>query len=407
MNYSIGVVKEQDKETRVSLTPDNAKRIVQTLGINVWIETGAGNSAGFSDMDYKNAGAEIATSNEIVNNSDLLLCIHNFDLIAKAEKPVKVICFSNPLYHFNTLLPLLKHNIDMYSLDLIPRTSKAQAMDTLSSMASLSGYKAVIKGAELYNSVLPMFSTAAGTIRPAKVLVLGAGVAGLQAIATAKRLGAIVSAFDVRRAAGEEVRSLGAKFIEVEGAEESAINTGYAIEQSIDYLNKQKELIDKHVSESAIVIATANIPGKKAPLLIERISVEKMKSGSVIIDLAADQGGNCEVTQNGKTIDHNGVLVVGNSFLSRETSHSASNLLSTNYYNFIQHLLEVEKTRKTDDPIVEGCKVIIEGKIVNERVKAQINAFDASIKLDEPMVESCEVSAKGKTVNERAKAQIN
>jgi NAD(P) transhydrogenase subunit alpha len=373
MNYSIGVVKEQCDEARVSLTPDNAKKIVQTLGIRVWVETGAGNRAGYTDMDYQEAGADIATPEEVLKNSNVLLCIHNFELIAKTEKETKVVCFANPLYHFNTLLPLLKPNIDLYSLDLIPRTSKAQAMDTLSSMASLSGYKAVIKGAELYNSVLPMFSTAAGTIRPAKVLVLGAGVAGLQAIATAKRLGAVVSAFDVRKAAGEEVKSLGAKFIEVEGAEESSINTGYAIEQSLDYLNKQKELIDKHVRESAIVIATANIPGKKAPVLVERSSVENMKKGSVIIDLAADQGGNCEVTQNGKIIDHNGVLVVGNSFLSRETSYSASHLLSTNYYNFIQHLMEMEKAGKEDDPIIEGCRVIVKGNIVNERVKAQIN----------------------------------
>jgi NAD(P) transhydrogenase subunit alpha len=373
MNYSIGVVKEREDEARVSLTPDNIKKIVENLGINVWIETGAGDRAGFSNTDFEEAGAHIVEPAELLNKADILLCIHNFDLIVKAEKSVKVVCFANPLYHFNTLLPLLKPNIDLYSLDLIPRTSKAQAMDTLSSMASLSGYKAVIKGAELFNSVLPMFSTAAGTIRPAKVLVLGAGVAGLQAIATAKRLGAVVSAFDVRRAAGEEVKSLGAKFIEVEGSEESTINTGYAIEQSVDYLDKQKELIDKHVRESAIVITTANIPGKRAPLLVEKRSVENMKRGSVIIDLAADQGGNCELTQNGKTIDHNGVLVVGNSFLSRETSYSASHLLSTNYYNFIQHFIEIENADKKEDPIVDGCKVIVAGNIVNERVKAQIN----------------------------------
>lgn len=373
MNYSIGVVKEQVDEARVSLTPDNAKKIVQNFGINVWVETGAGDRAGFTDNDFEEAGAQIASSSELLQKANVLLCIHNFDLIAKAEEKVKVICFSNPLYHFNTLLPLLKPNIDLYSLDLIPRTSKAQSMDTLSSMASLSGYKAVIKGAELYNSVLPMFSTAAGTLRPAKVLVLGAGVAGLQAIATAKRLGAMVSAFDVRKAAGEEVKSLGAKFIEVDGAEESIVNTGYAVEQSVDFLTKQKELIDKHVRESAIVITTANIPGKKAPILVERMSVELMKKGSVIIDLAADQGGNCEVTQNGKTINYHGVLVVGNSFLSRETSYSASHLLSTNYYNFLQHFIEMETAKKLDDPIVENCKVIIGGTIVNERVKAQIN----------------------------------
>lgn len=373
MKYTIGVVKERNGESRVCITPDTAKRFVQTLGLKVWIETGAGDSAGFSDQEYRAAGAEITSAANLFQEANTIFCIDSFDEIAISDQDLRIISFSNPLYHFNTLLPLLKPNLNLYSLDLIPRSSKAQSMDTLSSMASLSGYKAVIKGAELYNSVLPMFSTAAGTIRPAKVLVLGAGVAGLQAIATAKRLGAIVSAFDVRKAAGEEVRSLGAKFIQVEGAVESDKPTGYAVEQSQDFLQTQKELIDKHVRESAIVITTANIPGKKAPLLIEKESVEGMKKGSVIIDLAADQGGNCEVTQNGETVNHKGVLVVGNSFLSRETAYTAAQMLSTNYYNFMQYLIETENAGKTKDEILDSCKVIESGVMINNRVKDQIN----------------------------------
>lgn len=373
MNYTIGILKESTGESRVSMFPDTVKELVEKFQLKVIVESGAGNGAGFSDDEYKNVGAAIHSRSETINDATLLLCIHSFDGLDSLKTTKTLLCFSNPLFHYNQLLPLLNGPLNLYSLDLIPRTSKAQSMDLLSSMASLSGYKAVIKGAELYNSVLPMLTTAAGTIRPAKILVLGAGVAGLQAIATAKRLGAIVSAFDVRAASGEEVRSLGAKFIEVEGALENNTSGGYAIEQSVEYIQLQKELIDKHIAESSIVISTANIPGKQAPRLIERASVEKMKRGSVIIDLAADQGGNCELTRNGETVNHNGVLILGNSFLVRETALTASQLLSTNYFNFIKHLLEIEKGAISNDPIVEGCLVIKDGKIVNERVKAQIN----------------------------------
>lgn len=300
------------------------------------------------------------------------MCIHPFETPIVFPQPITVISVVNPLFHYERILPLLEKNLRLFSLDLIPRSSKAQSMDVLSSMASLSGYKAVIKGAELYNSVLPMFTTAAGTVRPAKVLVLGAGVAGLQAIATARRLGAVVNAFDVRAAAGEEVRSLGAGFIEVTGAAEKADSGGYAVEQSTDYLERQRELIDQHVSEASLVIATANIPGRKAPLLIEARSVEKMKPGTVIIDLASEQGGNCALTHDGKMITHNGVRIVGNSVLSAETALTASQLLSSNYYNFIRHLLEVEAAGLQDDPIVSDCLVVSDGKIVNERVKSFI-----------------------------------
>jgi NAD(P) transhydrogenase subunit alpha len=219
-----------------------------------------------------------------------------------------------------------------------------------------------------------MFTTAAGTIPPARVLVLGAGVAGLQAIATAKRLGAVVEAFDVRKAAGEEVRSLGAKFIEVEGAVENKDAGGYAVEQSEEFLRRQRELIDKHVSQASIVICTANIPGKKAPLLVEEESVYKMKFGSVIIDLASEQGGNCALTNNDKIIDINGVKIVGSSYLAREVPATSSQMLSGNYYQFLKHFKNIVNSEIQDDPIVNSCLVIQNGIVVNERVQQFMNA---------------------------------
>ncbi|MNY19745.1 NAD(P) transhydrogenase subunit alpha part 1 [compost metagenome] len=241
-------------------------------------------------------------------------------------------------------------------------------MDVLSSVASLSGYKAVVKAADIYGSVFPMFTTAAGTIRPVKVLIIGAGVAGLQAIATARRLGAIVHVFDVRSSAKEEVKSLGANFIEVEGAAENLNAGGYAIEQSEEFLERQKALIDQYVSESGIVISTANIPGKRAPLLIEKSSVEKMKKGSVIIDLASEQGGNCALTVDKATIVHQGVTIVGDSYLSRELAETTSQLLATNYFNFLKHYVQTDAISRSDDPILKGSKLIEDGEIVNERL---------------------------------------
>jgi NAD(P) transhydrogenase subunit alpha len=251
---------------------------------------------------------------------------------------------------------------------MVPRSTKAQAMDVLSSVASLSGYKAVVKAADLYGSVFPMFTTAAGTIRPAKVLILGAGVAGLQAIATARRLGAIVDVFDVRSSSKEEVQSLGANFIEVAGANENQQAGGYAIEQTEAYLEKQRELIDRYVSNAAIVITTANIPGKRAPLLIEKSSVEKMKPGTVIIDLASEQGGNCALTVDQQLIEHKGVRIIGNSYLSRELPETASQLLATNYFNFLKHYMQLDAISRADDPILKGSMLIQDGEIVHERL---------------------------------------
>jgi len=249
-------------------------------------------------------------------------------------------------------------------------------MDILSSMATIAGYKSVLESAMLLPHFFPMFMSAAGTIRPAKLLILGAGVAGLQAIATARKLGAVVEVFDVRSAVKEEVASLGGKFIEVEGAREEKSAGGYAVEQTEEFIQKQKQLIHDHAVKSNVVICTAQIPGRKAPLLIEKATVEAMKAGSVVIDLAASTGGNCAVTQNGKTIVHQGVTIVGKSDYPSEMPSDASKMFGNNLLNFLKLLIEKEGNLKLDfeDDIVKNTCLTHEKQLVNERVKAFINA---------------------------------
>jgi NAD(P) transhydrogenase subunit alpha len=367
----IGILREPQHDQRVCIIPKMAKRILNELKYEVFVESGAGNGAGFSNQDYEIEGIQVKERNELIQLCDTLLCI-NDPKIDVFNDHKTIIAILNPLFKHAFYQAYLQKPISIYSLDLLPRTTKAQSMDVLSSMASLAGYKAVIKGAEMQQSVLPMFTTAAGTIKPAKVLIIGAGVAGLQAIATARRLGAIVDVFDVRKSAGEEVKSLGANFIEVEGAQEDVNAGGYAVEQSETYLQKQKELIDSAVSKASLVITTANIPGRKAPLLVEKSSVEKMESGSVIIDLASEQGGNCELTENATSFNYKGVKIVGNSYLAAELSASASQLLSTNYFNFLKHLQSIKREGITTDTIVEDCLYLEDGKLVNVRVKSLI-----------------------------------
>jgi NAD(P) transhydrogenase subunit alpha len=241
-----------------------------------------------------------------------------------------------PYQYADVVENLAKHPVNVVSMDMIPRTTLAQSMDVLSSMASLSGYKAVLKAADHYNNMFPMMMTAAGTIPPTKVMVLGAGVAGLQAIATAKRLGAVVEAFDTRAAAKEEVMSLGATFVEVEGAADDRGAGGYAVQQSDEYLQKQRSLVQERALKSNIVIATAQVRGRKAPLLITEDTINNMKPGSVIVDLAASTGGNCAYTENNKTVVKNGVIIIGNSDLADELNGVSSTLFSNNVINFLQ-----------------------------------------------------------------------
>ena len=364
----LGILKERTEETRVSIVPAVVQRLIKELSFEVYFESGVGKKAGFSDADYIKAGAALMERKDILELLDIITIINSFDAPFQPNSKKIVVSVLNPLFRTQEIEKFRNPNLTVFSLDMVPRSTKAQSMDVLSSMASISGYKAVIKAAELYGSVFPMFTTAAGTIRPVKVLIIGAGVAGLQAIATAKRLGAVVNVFDVRSSAKEEVKSLGANFIEVAGASENLNAGGYAIEQSEDYLEKQRALIDQYVSDAGIVISTANIPGKRAPLLIERSSVEKMKAGAVIIDLASEQGGNCELTIDQKMIGHQGVIIVGNSYLSRELPETASQLLATNYFNFLKHYTQLDAISRTEDPIITASMLIQDGEMVNERL---------------------------------------
>ncbi len=355
---TLGILKTLN-DPRVCILPKEVKRLTKELKLNVLFEPGLGDSLQIDNGEYEEAGAKAADRESIFKEANTIVSIDHSYSGEELNPGSSFIGIFNPLFYPSKLDIYKNHGASVYSLDLLPRTTLAQSMDVLSSMASLAGYRAVIKAANLFNGIFPMFTTAAGTLTPAKVLVLGAGVAGLQAIATARRLGAIVEAFDVRTSAGEEVRSLGAKFVEVEGYTESASAGGYAVEQTEEYKLKQKELIHQHILSANIVISTANIPGRKAPLLIETRSVEAMQAGSVIIDMATEQGGNCELSKNNEKIDYKGVTIVGNSNLSAEIPAAASQLLSNNYFSFLKHR---EKVDKPDDPLLSGSQLLNEGE---------------------------------------------
>ena len=350
----IGFLK--DSEPRVSITPSTLEKYI-ALNHDIFIENNAGIQSGFSDNDYVNA--ELSSRNNIYNKCDIIVSVNSSSIVSFSELKNKSIIsnFSMNPDKQNLSKELTKNNITAYDLSMIPRTTIAQSMDILSSMAGLSGYKAIIKAGELLPKIFPLTITAAGSIKPVKVVVLGAGVAGLQAIATAKRLGAIVEASDPRQAAKEEVLSLGAKFIEVDGALEDKTAGGYAVKQSKEYLEKQKEEVSKRLVQADVVITTAQVFGSKSPVLISKDIVEKMNSGKVIIDLASSTGGNCELTEDSKIVDYNGIKIVGNSYLASELSHDASNLFSNNVYNFINYIIKDNEFIHDDDDILKNCKI--------------------------------------------------
>lgn len=325
----------------VALIPSVAPKY-QKAGFKMVIEKGAGSKSYFSDDLYEDVGVSMATREKILEESDVILVDSHLSMedLGRIKSDSLLIGKFNVLSGGEYVQKLKNADNLIFSLDMVPRSSIAQSMDVLSSLASLSGYKAVISAAERFPGYFPMMTTAAGTVPPARVLVLGAGVAGLQAIATAKRLGASVEAFDVRSAVKEEVESLGAKFIEVPGSTEDENAGGYAVIQSEEYIQKQKELIQERTEKSDIVITTANIPGKKAPLLVEKRTIGLMKPGSVIVDLASATGGNCELTEDNKEIEVDGVKILGNSSLFHQLPREASRLYSTNIYNFIQFILK-------------------------------------------------------------------
>ncbi len=371
----LGLLKEKGEETRVALLPENVKNLLSSK-VEVYVEKEAGVTAFTSDADYESAGAKVVSRQEIFEKADLLVQIQPpDDAEVKLIRPGQVwLSALNPLWETELVKKLQSAGVTAFSMDSIPRTTRAQAMDILSSMATVSGYKAVLQAALMLPTFFPMFMTAAGTIRPANVLILGAGVAGLQAIATARKLGAQVEAFDVRSAVREEVKSLGAKFVEVEGALEDSAAGGYAVEQSEAFKQKQQEAINQHAAKSHVVICTAQIPGRKAPLLLPAEAVESMKPGSVIIDLAASSGGNCAYTKNNETIIHNGVTIVGESNYPAQMPLDASRMFGKNVMNFLALIIDKEGQLNLnfDDDIVKGTCITHQGILYNERVKSVI-----------------------------------
>ena len=367
----IGVLKEPSPETRVSILPEHISTL-KKWNVTVLVQIGAGENAFASDKKYIEAGASIASHEEIINTADIILTI-NPQLPVTNFKPSTILLgIYQPLFNHGLIKDWADKGYSIFSMDMLPRTTRAQSMDVLSSQANIAGYKAVLLAANLFPRYFPMFMTAAGSIPPAKMLILGAGVAGLQAIATGKRLGAVVEVFDTRPAVKEEVMSLGGKFVEVEGAADASNAGGYAVEQSEEFMQRQKATIAVSVAKADIIITTAQIPGKKAPVLITTEMMNAMKSGSVIIDMAAATGGNTELTENNTTVNYNGISIVGNSYLPANMPSDASKLYGKNVLNFLQLIIDKDGNLNLnfEDDLVKGTCIAHAGAITNERVRA-------------------------------------
>lgn len=351
-----GILKEPDDENRVALLPEAVDALIK-MGQKVIIETNAGARSFALDEDYKKVGAIIVSRPEIFQKAEFIIKINpptgaDIDLLKSGVIFMAVI---QPLFNPQIIKALTEKKVSVLSLDTIPRTTRAQSMDILSSMSTVSGYKAVLLAATHLPKFFPMLTTAAGTIAPAKALILGAGVAGLQAIATSKRLGAVVEVFDSRPEVKEQVMSLGAKFVEVEGAKDASGAGGYAVEQTEEYKKKQIAAIQKSASKADFIITTALIPGKKAPILITEDMVKDMKIGSVIVDLAAVNGGNCQYTEPGKTISIHGITIIGVTNLPSTMPTDASKMFGKNVINFIKNMIKDGKTElNLEDDIVSG-----------------------------------------------------
>ena len=356
------------KENRVAITPDVAKELVNK-GFELVMEKNAGQSSYFSDDMYVNAGATILENGSNgYENADVVLKVNipEIDEIKLMKKGAILISFVFAATVPQVIEAASKQGISIFSMDAIPRISRAQKMDALSSQSNLAGYKTVILAADALGKIFPMLMTAAGTIKPAKVLIMGAGVAGLQAIATAKRLGAIVEVSDIRPETKEQVQSLGAYFIEVKGDESIQTAGGYVTGVSDDFLMKQQALLEKHVADADIVITTALIPGKKAPMLIPASMVEKMKMGSVIVDMAVEQGGNCALSELNKTVVKNGVTIIGESNLPSLLPMNASQLYAKNISTFLYHLADSQGFKwEMEEEITKGALIVHNGSIVH------------------------------------------
>jgi H+-translocating NAD(P) transhydrogenase subunit alpha len=372
----IGILKESGTENRVAMLPNEVCGL-KKLGVEVIVEHNAGETAFTTDKDYEVAGATTAARKEVISKAEMLLSVNppmGDDL--KSFREGQVLCaVLNPVENKEWLDKARLQGLSVLALDLVPRTTRAQAMDILSSMATVSGYKAVLEAASSLPRFFPMFMSAAGTIKPSKVLILGAGVAGLQAIAIARKLGAQVEVFDVRSAVKEEVKSLGGKFIEVEGAKEDSAAGGYAVEQTEEFKKKQQQLIQQRAIAADAVIATAQIPGKKAPVLLLKETVNSMRPGSVIIDLAASSGGNCELTENGKTVIVNGVKIIGKSDYPSDMPTDASKMFGNNIINLLKIMIDKEGklALNMQDDIINGTTAVHGKEYISQRVKQMLN----------------------------------
>ena len=354
----VSVSENKKIEKRIAITPDIAKKYI-ALGFEISLSENYGEHLGFKDHEYKDLGVMISKNDkEIINDADIIvqLGLPSEDKLSLIKKNQTLIGILDPHNNKDKINNLAKNDINIFSLELLPRITRAQSMDILSSQANLAGYKAVIESFANFEKAIPMMMTAAGTIPAAKVLVVGAGVAGLQAIATAKRMGAIVFATDVRMASKEQVESLGGKFLTVEGAENLETEGGYAKEASEDFKKKQEELLGETLKKIDIVICTALIPGKKAPLIIKDSMIDGMQTGSIIYDLAAIQGGNTAYTEVDKVINKSGIKIMGETNILNKLPTSASSLYAKNVFNFVSNLYEKENNKiniNLEDEIIE------------------------------------------------------
>jgi NAD(P) transhydrogenase subunit alpha len=362
----IGILKETQKgERRVSISPTIAKQLIEK-GFEVLVEDDAGVNSSFKNSDYEKVGVSIAKRGEVFKESKILIKINPFDV-----EDLKLVndahILMSQLYHKSNpelLKAIAATGATAFSMDAMPRISRAQDMDVLSSQSNLAGYKAVIVGANEMTKIFPLMMTAAGTITPSRVLIYGVGVAGLQAIATAKRLGAVVEATDIRMETKEQTESLGAKFISVDNTGEEKAEGGYAKEASEDYVRRQKEAVNKSLFQADLVITTAMVPGRKAPVLITAEQVRQMKNGAVIIDLAAAQGGNCELSKMNETIIENGVKIIGSTMAPESVSTNASELYAKNMLNFMNHLTENNEFKwELEEEITNGTLIVQNGTI--------------------------------------------
>ena len=378
------IAETHEGEHRVALVPDIAAKLVAS-GFEVFIEADAGEQAGFTDDAYREARVVVeADRKKLLSIADVVLSVQppGVEDVAMLRADSASISMLSPASQSRIVEALAERGVTAFSMVLLPRTSRAQSMDALSSQSSLAGYKAVLMAANRLDKFFPMLITAAGTIPPARVLVLGAGVAGLQAIATARRLGAVVEAYDVRPAVKDEVKSLGARFLELE-LETREGEGGYAQAQSEAFLNKQRELMAEHVAANDVVITTASIPGRRAPLLVTASMVKSMHRGSVIVDMAAESGGNCELTRPGQVIEVDGTWIDGTSNIPSTVALHASQLYARNITNLLQYL-DGEGRLKLDfeDEITKCCCVTHAGQVVNERARQMMEATTANQSLE-------------------------